>query len=330
MTKSVEPNRPRLAFTLVELLVVIAIVGVLIALLLPAVQAARETARASECQNRLKQLGLATLLFHFANEAFPPARLWDSETSREELSYPSWMARILPYAGEQAAYDRWDVYEPFAAHDLQTRSFAPDFFVCPTKRSLAEAIIPTGKRGVPISLPCGCRIEAFVNEMGGAAADYGGNHGEFLHFRERDPEVLLGGGTGVIITSRAVWANWVPVGWQDRISTADVTDGMSKTMLAGEMYSPTDGLGKMPYDGPVYNGLDLTASARLGGPGGPALARLPTDSALRDNPTGFGSWHPGYCPFVRGDGSVSKVDVDIDIEVYAKLMHRHDGGDLSL
>jgi prepilin-type N-terminal cleavage/methylation domain-containing protein/prepilin-type processing-associated H-X9-DG protein len=95
----------RRAFTLVELLVVIAIIGVLVALLLPAVQSAREAARRTQCINHMKQLGLALHNFHDANLYFPPAR--DQLTTSPSLStlwVCSWHARILPYVEQQGLY----------------------------------------------------------------------------------------------------------------------------------------------------------------------------------------------------------------------------------
>ena len=97
----------RSGFTLVELLVVIAIIGILIALLLPAVQAVRESARRTQCQNNLKQLGLGAQLYHDANGVFPPGHTdWNSDP-REERQH-SWMTLILPHVEQQALYDQYD------------------------------------------------------------------------------------------------------------------------------------------------------------------------------------------------------------------------------
>ena len=94
-------TRPGIGFTLVELLVVITIIGILIALLLPAVQAAREAARRMQCQNNLKQIGLALHLYHDVHKSFPwgtgyQGPLW------------SWAALILPYLEQKAAHDLID------------------------------------------------------------------------------------------------------------------------------------------------------------------------------------------------------------------------------
>jgi hypothetical protein len=113
-----------------------------------------------------------------------------------------------------------------------------------------------------------------------------------------------------------------PAGWLDKISLKNVVDGASNTYLAGEMHIPAGRLAEPPENGPIYNGKDLPASARIGGPGIP-LARGPDDKLL--SITGFGSWHAGYCPFVLCDGSVRNVDNLIDTEVLGSFCNRFDG-----
>src|SRR6478735_7860923 len=89
----------RRAFTLVELLVVIAIIGILIALLLPAIQAAREAGRRTQCINNLKQQGLAVQSFHSVRKALPSSRACDHKET--------WLVQIMPYIGEQTAFAQW-------------------------------------------------------------------------------------------------------------------------------------------------------------------------------------------------------------------------------
>jgi prepilin-type N-terminal cleavage/methylation domain-containing protein len=96
----------RRAFTLVELLVVIAIIGILVALLLPAVQQAREAARRIQCVNQLKQLSLAALNYESAQKAFPPG-VEDSDENFRRGDH-SGFTRMLPYLEEQSLYDRYD------------------------------------------------------------------------------------------------------------------------------------------------------------------------------------------------------------------------------
>ncbi|MDR3196630.1 MAG: DUF1559 domain-containing protein [Planctomycetaceae bacterium] len=106
----VRRNEYRNGFTLVELLVVIAIIGVLIALLLPAVQAAREAARRMTCSNHLKQIGIAVHNYHDVQQAFPPGRIYvrrsgSALTVNPDITYLNWAISILPFAEQQQLFD---------------------------------------------------------------------------------------------------------------------------------------------------------------------------------------------------------------------------------
>ncbi|QEG35214.1 DUF1559 family PulG-like putative transporter [Bythopirellula goksoeyrii] len=321
-------------FTLIELLVVIAIVGVMISLLLPAVQSAREAARATECKNHLRQLGLAVIHFEQATQTFPPARLrtqdeygyFASESSSViacETTQPSWFARILPYIENGNYYSRWNLYAPYESHDSYTRNYVSANFVCPTRRSASEAVVDSGLVEQEVTYGCGCGGSEIVELTGGAVTDYAANHGDytggsldwlFAYWRG-------GVGTGVIISSDPICSGTDPINWKHKIRHKDLTDGASNTILAGEMHIPSGRLAQVPENGPMYNGKDLPAFARIGGPEVP-LARGPEDKTVPV--IGFGSWHPGVCPMVLADGSTRSLDNFIDTHVLQQLCRRDD------
>ncbi|MEN1681087.1 MAG: DUF1559 domain-containing protein [Planctomycetota bacterium] len=344
-------------FTLIELLVVIGIIGMLIALLLPAVQSARESSRAMECKSRMKQIGLATHLYHESCGHFPPARYIARPDAVREgkcgRGTPTWLVHILPYLEEGNAHNHWDVSLPWWRHTREARVHAPLVFLCPTRRAGggdavgSTTVITTAdgeSRTALATAACGCPITTElgvddVADIEGALSDYAGNHGEldgFRHLFDQDWEArgnfeknydgwtdfyYGGNGSGVIIGVRPRCKNGVPVGPLDRIRMVSVTDGTSSTLMFGEKFIPADQLTKLPFDAPVYDGDNFSAASRVVGPW-MRLAASPMDNLASDY--SFGGWHPGVVNFTMVDGSVRALPTDIDSEAISLLANRFD------
>ena len=131
MTVRQPDRRPRRSFlktgfTLVELLVVIAIIGVLVALLLPSVQAARESARRTQCSNNLKQIGLGFQNFTDSWHFLPPYRIKDR--------YATWAVLILPYVEQQAVFNQWDIMDEYYNQKAAVVQSQVSNYYCPSRR----------------------------------------------------------------------------------------------------------------------------------------------------------------------------------------------------
>ena len=321
-------RRQSLGFTLVELLVVIAVIGILIALLIPAVQSVREAARKTDCMSRIRQIGIATSMFYDTNKAFPPGRLYPKMFPVPPYAHgydePSWLVRILPYIEQVDFYSQWDLSGSFNDHpeDLTTR--AVQVYLCPSRRSVHDAEAPGGKKDVLIRAPCGCGGWIQIDVVGGATGDYAGNHGDLSPGSFGAPTDFYygGNGTGVIISSRAIMEAGGTLKWVDRIKFSSIRDGTSNTFLAGELHVTQGKLNTIPFNGPIYNGNDLAAFCRVGGPGVPILSqhKEPVSSVL-----GFGSWHSSVCNFVFADVSTRSISNNIDTVTLGQLCNRNDG-----
>ena len=324
----------RSAFTLIELLVVVAIIGVLIGLLLPAVQKVREAASRMRCVNNLKQIALATANFTETYGAFPPARIIERPVGNNPSinfgggacggEHASWFVRILPFLEEDNAFKKWDLAAPVKNQQDEARTHRPTTFLCPSRRGKEDALLPW-QPGPPVKLPCGCEFPG-KPVPGGALGDYAGNHGDLGTGSSGLPTDFYwgGNGTGVIISSRGVCENGSPRDWMDRIRYADISDGASNTFLLGEKHLPRSRVRQVPDDGSLYDGTYFYNMSRVGAPGVP-LARGPDDDVAGMGLFAFGSWHQGVCHFAFCDGRVSAVKNEIGTQVLERLCHRADG-----
>jgi prepilin-type N-terminal cleavage/methylation domain-containing protein/prepilin-type processing-associated H-X9-DG protein len=288
-------------FTLVELLVVIAIIGILIALLLPAVQAARESARRSQCSNNLKQLGLAAQTFHDTKKFLPPSRMG--------TDYVTWAVVMLPFMEEQNYYSQWDVKRRYVDHTAAvTRRGVPGYF-CPSRRA-PNAVFSND------------------NPSGGLsdyAACAGTGTGDGVN------------ANGTMIAAQITTSANMITEWKGLISMASIKDGTSNTFLIGEKHIRrlnAQGTGAFVQgtgdDRSVYTSSNANNSRRFAGLGSDMgiynLARYDSNSFVQatDNRK-FGSGHPSGCQFVMCDGSVRMMSDRVDVATLSKLSQRADG-----
>ena len=298
-------------FTLIELMVSIAIIGLLVAVLIPAVQQSRAAARTTACKNRLKQLAVATHNFHDVHNAFPPARLIQDlyfyisvvnvgeSAGRDE---PPWLIRLLPHLEQGALHERWDEYNIFNRQDVGARETPLTVFLCPERHTLSNAV--SDDQTFTSTAPCGCPGGVRTNPKG-AVTDYVACHGDLSPgaVGSLDDFYWGGRGTGVIISSRPKkdTSGLIKRDWLDKVTFQNIHDGASNTFLIGESHVPYDELNKSPYNGAAYIGRYLFHFARLAGPGIP-ISHGPNDTRAFEY--SFGSHHRGFVNFAFADGHV--------------------------
>jgi prepilin-type N-terminal cleavage/methylation domain-containing protein len=310
-------------FTLVELLVVIAIIGILVALLLPAVQAAREAARRSQCQNNLRQLALAIQNYVDANQgALPPGGITEGACCSAP-SGTSWSISILPFHEEQALYDRYDFN---AFNEDPVNAFVRETHLAIHK---CPSDVNTDTLDVPESGPASGGIAY-------ARGSYRANTGRC----RAEPYVMWDSPSETV--SEPPIPSWKgpfhAIGPYPLVEESPkfgaIIDGTTNTLFLGEsMTLPGESASRRAtfwaYSYTSYNKSCvvpqtrtlLTDYERCVAVGGPADSN-PCKRA-------WGSFHPGGLLFAYGDASVRTVSFSIDMEIFASLS-THAGGEIPL
>jgi len=288
----------RSAFTLVELLVVIAIIGVLVAMLLPAIQAARESARRSQCSNNLKQMGLAVQMYHDARGQYSMGR--DSSNQKGV----SWAFRLLPYLEHDNIHKSLKVTERVDSDKNAMAMRTPvDVFYCPTRRS------PDADRDFDNN------DQPSLVEDAAAGGDYAGNAGIEHRY-----------GTSAQVTAKDVDPGTVigPIFTFSKVTARQVTDGLSKTLAIGERHIPAEVDAEPGLEDHDKGDTAFFAADNPGTILGDTHEGLAEDRYDTANDK-FGSEHSQIVQFVFLDGHVSAIDQSINLITLQRLSIIADG-----
>lgn len=311
----------RRGFTLIELLVVISIIAILISLLLPAVQQAREAARRSQCQNNLKQMGLALHNYVNAHNVFPPCAVDGGGTANNDChgGYQStngeaganWLVFLLPFLEEEAYYNNIvptlrtssspvDDYNNVMGHKQ------PSVVLCPSHELDTRQIAPSGS-----------------NEENLTRGNYGACYGAG-QYRISEHNTKSKGGIFALNSS---------------VTIADVRDGLSHTVALGELRynaeSTSDTRGVWVYGAMGASAFSTMTSPNstvadviLGCVGSTTLFPCSTDTTFTNHVAAMRSVHQGGAYSTFGDGSVKFISENINTTIWNALGTRR-GGEIS-
>ncbi len=343
------PTRQR-GFTLVELLVVIAIIGILVALLLPAVQAAREAARRMSCGNNLKQLGLSLHNYHDTYKSFPPGAHGVGGRSNSQWGF-SWYAHILPFIEQSTMHDKLFIGgdHPGWAHSgvsagnvngLTFNNVTIPSFLCPSSPVPAVGNVGTGMNHTK---------PQYIGISGAADGNSRSQPSQFVNaFRNGGTTQINCCGCCGTVTGGGVTSNGgvlIGHGWGGRpagmavVKFAEITDGTSNTLAiseAGDFFRDNNG---NPVQVNNHHGWLMGSPSAGDRKFNITTVRYPpntVDNSLpgtgnNDGPNnGIYAAHPGGVQAALADGSVRFVTETIDLEILLRACSRADGKPVEL
>lgn len=281
---------PRRGFTLIELLVVIAIIAVLIALLLPAVQQAREAARKTQCQNNMKQIGIALQNYHDQSRQFPMG------SSRDMPGSWGFGIYLLPFLDQANAFNTADFNAPDCCVLLRAMQTAVPPKIDPESRPYKVFICPSDPNGgkllphaSPNAYPCGDLYPA----------NYLGISGDTEY-----------GSAGTTSANGSFYT-------RSSVKISDILDGSSQTMVIGERGLPND----LVWGWVICGGMEFdqyVSTARGLSPG----KNAPYTAGIVER---YWSWHPGGSHFLFGDGHIRLLSYSMNFNTYRALSTRNGG-----
>lgn len=327
-------NPGRHAFTLVELLVVIAIIGILVALLLPAIQAAREAARRMQCANNLKQISLAMHNHHDSKKAFPPGVVLagDKGVVSGAGSFSNWGLEIMPYAEDDSLRKLYNSKLLMAAAaQKDVREAYVDIYQCPSDLPSALLFPASGPDDGNIRYRTSSyRGNAGRNTVAGTSTWYLGEALDLVSITWRGP-------LHAVVRKDTTWvpsdANGKVLKQLHPESFKDITDGSSKTMLLGEstnISTDTGGVDKTRRSLWAYSWGNYNLGQALARPGLSDDWLFYGDYDRCSNTPGLGyplrmcppawyAFHPGGMNVALCDGSGGFVNFDIEARIFAYM-----------
>jgi prepilin-type N-terminal cleavage/methylation domain-containing protein/prepilin-type processing-associated H-X9-DG protein len=287
----------RLGFTMVEVLVVIAVLGVLMGLLLPAIQAAREAARRSDCGSKIKQLALACQMFHNAEGRLPPGQCGGEFKFGPDSRCWSWLSRILPFVEQESLYRQGGIPNSTFRQSIAPPVQVP-LFLCPS-----DSFSQTGPRRGAGNFEDGKTPLGQTNYKGVSGANWGAD--ETQHLENID---TLWRNQGTHGSSYDGQSHGDGVMWRNDIrfamTFAKVRDGLSFTFLVGEDLPERNLWCSWPYSTHAYGTCAIPPNYTY------------SDPSRWENTLSFRSAHPGGLNFALADGSTHFVSDKIALEVY--------------
>jgi prepilin-type N-terminal cleavage/methylation domain-containing protein/prepilin-type processing-associated H-X9-DG protein len=287
----------RRAFTLVELLVVIAIIGILIALLLPAVQAAREAARRSQCSNNLKQIGIALHNYHDTFKTLPPGWFTPNGMPGDSRYCWAWSAAILPFMEQGALQDA----SQYGKINIHTASGTPALL------TILQTPVPTYRCPSDIGPATNNWLAIRSNRM--ATSNYVGTHNSDYWDKNGDPEQ-----GGIFIENEGT-------------RFRDIRDGLSNTLMVGERkwsFQDVNGDTLISASAHVWGGVPGHSSDwrwgyqvalgvyRMNLHGTDQSGKIYSGEVSMRGANAFSSFHPGGAQFCLADGSVRFISETVE------------------